>query len=122
GPLVLLAALLLEHADLRTLVVAIDHADDLRARHERGAGQRFGVAADQEDLVERQLGTWLAGVAVDVDDRAGFDAELPARGLDDGEHWSLSGLNGNYRLYHGCRAARGGRSGATRGRREPGTP
>ncbi len=89
GPAVLLAALLLEHADFLALVGAVDHAHDHGAVDEGRAGEHLArVLADEQDLVERHGVAGLAGVAVDGNDRAGLDAELVAGGLDNRKHGS----------------------------------
>ena len=62
-PTILLAALLLENADLLALVELADHAKHLGARHERGTGGDFAVVvAHEQDLVERHLAARFAGI------------------------------------------------------------
>ena len=112
-PTVLLAPLLLEHADFLGLVELADDADHLGARHERGAsGHVARIIADEEDLVERDFAAGFTGVvSVDGDDGARLDTELAARGLDDCKHGQLSESGSgtefprhrNYKGYHRAR-------------------
>src|SRR5690606_18218440 len=86
-PAVLLAALLLEDANLLALAGAVDDADDLGAVHVRRPREHVpGILADEQHLVERDGGAGLAGMAVDGNDGAGLDAELAAGGLNNGKH------------------------------------
>ena len=79
GPAHALAALLLEHADLRAARLAFDDGydaglgDKRRARHDVAA-----VVLDEQHLLDRQLVARLAGRSVDGDDAAGLDARLSA--------------------------------------------
>ena len=58
-----LAALLLEHADLRAARLAVDHAEHLGAGHERRAGQHFAaVLLDEQHLVEGDPGPAAASM------------------------------------------------------------
>src|SRR5262245_34216439 len=82
-----LAALLLEHADFGAAGLAFDDRDDARLGDEGRAGEDLAaVLLDEEDLIVGQLGSGLAGGAVDEHDRARRDLDLAAAGLDDGIH------------------------------------
>src|SRR6185436_4273450 len=82
-----LAALLLEHTDLRSARLAIDHAHDLRVGDEGRAGDDVTrVLFDEQHLVERESGPVLAGGAIDLDDGSWRHSDLPATGLDNRVH------------------------------------
>src|SRR5262245_43753079 len=94
-----LAPLLLEHAQLRTSRLAVDHADDLGVGDERRPGDDVArVLLDEQHLVERELGAMLSRSSVDFDDRAGRHLELPATCLNNRVHerylsrdWMIAG-------------------------------
>ena len=53
GPAHALAALLLEHADLRAARLAVDHAEDAGIGHEGRAGEHFAaVFLDEQHAVD----------------------------------------------------------------------
>src|SRR6266508_5596583 len=96
-PAILLAALLLEHANLPALFVAVDHRQHLGARDERRAGHELArILADEEHLVEGQLGAGLVAMAGDFDDGTRLNADLASACLNDGKHSRFSAGNPNF--------------------------
>ena len=80
-PLVLLALLELEDDDLLAATLLDDLAEDLGTRNE-GAAELGGVAAEEENFVERDLVASGAFELLDFDEIARGDAVLLAAGAD----------------------------------------
>src|SRR5437773_1887827 len=87
GPAHPLAALLLEHADLRSPRFAVDDGDDLGVGDEGRAGEDFSaVFFDEQHVFDGQLGAGLAGSSADEREAARGYLELLAAGRDDCVH------------------------------------
>ena len=87
GPAHALAALLLEHPNLRAARLAVDDADDLDVGHERRPREHFAaVLLEEQHAVD---GDFLARPRVDAvegDHGARRDLDLAAAALNDCEH------------------------------------
>src|SRR5258707_10321424 len=82
-----LPALLLEHPDLRAARLAVDHREDLRVRHKRGAGEHLaGVFFEEKHAVDAHFVARLGVDPVDLDDGARGDLDLTAATFNDCEH------------------------------------
>src|SRR5215510_10902281 len=82
-----LPALLLEHPQLRTACLTVDDAKDLCPGDEgRTRNDVTCILLDEQNLLEREGGSLLSRRAVDLDDGAGGDLQLPAVGLNDRVH------------------------------------
>src|SRR5688572_33483047 len=82
-----LAALLLEHAQLRTARFAVDDAEDLGVGDKRSARQDISrVFLDQQHLFEVEFRPGLTGRSIDLDDSAGRNLDLTAAGLNNRVH------------------------------------
>src|SRR5439155_23593659 len=82
-----LAALLLEHTNLRTLTLAVDDGHHLRVRDEGRARENLSaVLFHEQHLLDRQLVARFAGGPVDHDEPARRDLRLTPAVLDDGVH------------------------------------
>jgi hypothetical protein len=87
GPAHALAALLLEHPDLRAARLAVDHADDLRVGHERRAGEHLAALFfEEQDLLDGDRLARRGLDAIDRDDRAWAHLHLAPARLNDCEH------------------------------------
>src|SRR6187200_3319430 len=82
-----LAALLHEHANLRTARFAVHDAQHLRVGHERGAGEHFtAFLLQHQHLIDADFRAGLCLDPVDGDDLARDDLHLAAAALNDCEH------------------------------------
>src|SRR5262249_10177221 len=87
GPAHALAALLLEHADLRPARLALDDRHDAGVGDERRTREDLAaVLFDEQHLFERQFGPRFADGAVYQHDAAGSDLQLTPAALDDRVH------------------------------------
>src|SRR5687768_16155386 len=78
-----LAALLLEDADLRAALFAVDDRHDLRVLDERGAHEQVAIGVlEEEHLLERNFVARLGIHQVDGDDIALADLQLAAAALN----------------------------------------
>ena len=69
GPAHALAALLLEHADLRAARLAVDDAEDLHVGHEGRAGEHFAaVLLEEQHAIDAHFVARLGVDPVDLDD------------------------------------------------------
>src|SRR4051812_39560532 len=84
----MLASAHLEDAYLVAAAVAHHGRLDERARDERRADFHAVAGADEEHLVERNVGADVGSERLDAELRPGFDAVLLAAGLDDCIHCS----------------------------------
>src|SRR6187399_2911464 len=90
-----LAALLLEHAQLRAARLAIDDAHDFRVGDKGRSGDDIArVLFDEQHLIERECRAVLAGCAVDFNHGTWRHFDLPATGLDNRVHELY--LNGDW--------------------------
>src|SRR5687768_11919656 len=86
GPSHPLAALFLEHPDLRPPALAVDHGRNPRVGDKRRPGDHLAaVFLDEQHLIERQLCARLTSRPVDSYDPARRDLDLTAAGLNDCE-------------------------------------
>src|SRR5688572_31495129 len=86
-PAHVLAALLLEHADLRTARLAVDDAENLDVGDKRRTGQDLAaVLLEYEDPVDADFLTHLGLEVVNSHDRSLADLQLTAAALNDCEH------------------------------------
>src|SRR5262249_15892139 len=83
---IVLAAAVLDDADLVAAAVGHDFAADLAALDGRRANGELVAVADQEDFLERDLRADVAVEALDLVGVAGSDFVLLAAGLDDCVH------------------------------------
>src|SRR5215467_12852339 len=82
-----LAALLLEHPDLRSARFAFDDRDDFGVRDKGRAREHLAaVLFDEQHVAERQLRTGLASRPVERREAAGLDPQLPPARLNDCVH------------------------------------
>src|SRR5262245_14828940 len=87
GPAHALAALLLEHADLRPARLALDDRDDAGVGDERRTGEDVAaVLFDEQHLFERQFGPGFTDGAVYQHDAPWRDLQLTPAALDDRVH------------------------------------
>jgi hypothetical protein len=85
-----LAALLLEHPDLRPTRFAVDDTDNPDVGNERRSGKHLAAFLFQDEhLVNRHFVAGRGVEAIDGDDVAGADFDLPATALNDCEHGTL---------------------------------
>src|SRR5690349_8545506 len=81
-----LAALLSEHADLRSARLPVDDADDAGVGDKRGSRDHLpAVLFEEQHLVERDFLADLGLNAVERDDRTGIDPDLTPARLNDCE-------------------------------------
>ena len=85
----------LHAADFLTLdVIGFNHGPDLGARHVGRADLHAAFAAHQQDLVQRNLGAGLQGLAqINAQQVAGLDPVLMAAGFNDGIHVKAPNLS-----------------------------
>src|SRR5207237_831526 len=84
GPAHALAALLLEHPDLRSARLAVDHAEDLHVGHERRAGENLAaVFFEKQDAIDGHFVARLGVKAVDFDEGPRRDLHLTAAAFND---------------------------------------
>ncbi len=82
-----LAAALLEDADLRPALFAIDHAGHLGVGDKRCAGEHLAAfLLDEQHLIDRDFLAGFGREVVHGDDRSGGDLDLAAAALNDCEH------------------------------------
>src|SRR6188474_3088237 len=82
-----LAALLLEHAQLRATRLAVDDTGDPGVGDERCAGENLSrVLCHEQHLIEGHFRPLIARPPIDFDNGAWRDLQLATTGLDDGVH------------------------------------
>src|ERR1041385_993454 len=86
---IVLAAAMLDDADLVAAAVRHDLGGDLAALDQRRAHGLLVAVGDQQHFLEGDGRADIAGQALDLEDVAGGDLVLLATGLDDGVHRKL---------------------------------
>src|SRR6186713_3408666 len=82
-----LAALLLEHAQLRAARLAVHHTGDPGVGDEGGAGDAVTrVLCHEQHLIEGHFRPLIARPPIDFDNGAWRDLQLATTGLDNGVH------------------------------------
>src|SRR5262252_9157821 len=88
GPAHALAALFLEHPDLRSACFAVNDGDDASVGDKRRTGENLSaVFLDDEHLFERQFSAWIASSSIQGRDATWRHLDLMPTCLNDCVHY-----------------------------------